>query len=240
MIRIRLNNERGNIDHGWLNTYHTFSFGEYYDPDHHEFSVLRVLNEDFLEPGEGGFPMHPHRNMEIITYIAQGALRHQDSLGNIQIIQPGEVQYMCAGRGIVHSEHNASLEHKIQMFQIWIQPNQNNLTPHYVKQYFAPEKKQNKWCLIASSSGKDHSIQVNQDIQLFNSLLSTEQQLTYELTHKRCAYLHLIKGQIFLNQVELRSGDGAYIEAEEALKIVSLHESEILLFDLPVIQKKSF
>lgn len=240
MIRVRLNNERGNIDHGWLNTYHTFSFGEYYDPDHTEFSVLRVLNEDFLEPGEGGFPMHPHRNMEIITYIAQGALRHQDSLGNIQIIQPGEVQYMCAGRGIVHSEHNASLENKIQMFQIWIQPNQKNLTPHYVKQYFAPEEKENKWCLIASGSGEMHSIQVHQDIKLLTSCLTQEKKLTYDLTLQRCAYLHLIKGHIYLNEVELRAGDGAYVEKEEVLTLSSLHESEVLLFDLPIVSLRSF
>ncbi len=238
MIRVRLNNERGNIDHGWLNTYHSFSFGEYYDPNHHEFSVLRVLNEDFLEAGEGGFPMHPHRNMEIITYIAQGALRHQDSLGNIQIIRQGEVQYMCAGKGIVHSEHNASSDYKTQLFQIWIRPNQNNLTPHYVTNFVTGEKKQNQWCLIASGTGENDSIQIHQDIKLWNSVLNVNEQLNYVFPAERWGYIHLVRGRLTVNEVELRTGDGAYIQDEKQLTFLSLQESEVLFFDLPPEQIK--
>ena len=232
MIELRKSQERGHANHGWLDSYHSFSFARYYDPEHMGYSVLRVINEDVVAPAQG-FGMHPHRDMEIITYMLQGELRHEDSLGNGSVIRAGDVQRMTAGTGIVHSEFNASQTEPVHLLQIWILPERNNLTPGYEEKHFSPAEKQDVWRLIASRDGRDNSLSVNQDITLYASLLAAGKALTYEAGSGRSLYLQVARGRVELNGQLLIAGDAAKVDAQPKLELLATTDSELLLFDLP-------
>ncbi len=234
MITIRKSHERGHANHGWLDSYHSFSFAQYNDPAHEQYSVLRVINEDIAAAGTG-FGMHPHRDMEIITYILSGELRHQDSMGNGSVIGVGDVQRMTAGSGIRHSEVNASLEVPVHLLQIWVHPAQKNLAPEYEEKHFSAAQKENRWCLIVSPNGEDGSVTMHQDASIFATLLTEAKTLNYTLSHNRCAYLQLAKGNIQLNRETLMAGDAAMIEDMTELRVIAEENAEILLFDLPKI-----
>jgi quercetin 2,3-dioxygenase len=231
MIKIRKAEERGHFDFGWLNTYHTFSFGEYYDPRNMGFRSLRVINEDFVHAGRG-FPTHGHRDMEIITYVLEGGLAHKDSMGNGSIIRPGDVQRMSAGTGVRHSEANPSQDEPVHLLQIWIQPNELNVEPSYAEKKFEDEEKRGRLRLVASPDGSDGSVSMHQDARLYAALLDAEQQVNYELEPDRHAWVQVARGAIEINGQPLKQGDGAAISEERELKITGKEPSEILLFDL--------
>ncbi|HZQ68056.1 MAG TPA: pirin family protein [Terriglobales bacterium] len=231
MITIRPSNERGGGDYGWLNTRHSFSFDQYYDPKHMGFRSLRVINEDVVAPGMG-FPTHPHRDMEIITYVLQGALEHKDSLGTGSVIRPGDGQRMSAGRGIRHSEANPSKTDPVHLLQIWIMPSRTGIEPSYEQKNFPEAEKRGKLRVIASPDGRDGSVTINQDASLFVTLLSPGQEVTHELKAGRYAWLQVAKGSVELNGKTLKQGDGAGVESELKLTIKSIEEAEVLLFDL--------
>ncbi len=231
MINVRPSNQRGGDDYGWLNTRHTFSFDRYYDPMFMGFRSLRVINEDVVAPGEG-FPTHPHRDMEIITYVLDGALEHKDSLGTGSVIRPGDGQRMSAGRGIRHSEMNASTSNPVHLLQIWIMPDQPGHEPSYEQKTFSDEEKRGRLRLIAGPDGKDGSVTIHQDARLYVSLLDAGQEVVHELGKGRYAWLQVARGKIDLNGKTLRQGDGAAIEGEPKLTIKGVEDSEILLFDL--------
>jgi quercetin 2,3-dioxygenase len=231
MLTIRRSNERGGGDYGWLNTRHTFSFDQYLDPKWMGFRSLRVINEDVVAPN-GGFPTHPHRDMEIITYILSGKLEHKDSLGTGSVILPGDGQRMTAGRGIRHSEFNPSRSQPVHLLQIWIMPEKRGLEPSYEQKSFPESEKRGRLRLIASSGGEDGSVRINQDAKLFVSLLAPGDLVTHKLDESRHAWLQVAKGEIELNGKKLRQGDGAAISDERELSIQAGEESEILLFDL--------
>jgi redox-sensitive bicupin YhaK (pirin superfamily) len=231
MISIRKAEERGHFDFGWLNTYHTFSFGEYYDPRNMGFRSLRVINEDFVHPGRG-FPTHGHRDMEIITYVLEGGLAHKDSMGNGSIIRPGDVQRMSAGTGVRHSEANPSEDESVHLLQIWILPNKMDVEPSYAEKKFEDEEKRGRLRLVASPDGSDGSVSMNQDARLYAALLDAEQQVIYESEPKRHAWVQVARGAIEINGQPLKQGDGAAISEERELKIIGQEPSEILLFDL--------
>lgn len=231
MIEVRKANERGHANYGWLDTHHTFSFSDYYDPRFMGFRDLRVINEDYIAPAQG-FPKHGHRDMEIITYVISGELSHRDSMGNGETIHPHEVQRMTAGTGILHSEYSSPTD-KTHMLQIWILPEKDSLTPSYEQKYFAPEEKQGKLRLVASRGGDDGSVTINQDISLYASILVNGETVTHELADRRHAWIQLISGSLDLNGETLNVGDGAAISEEKALQIKALADnSEFLLFDL--------
>lgn len=233
MIQIRLSEDRGKANLSWLNSKHTFSFSNYYDPQYMGFSVLRVINEDQINPSQG-FQTHAHRDMEIITYIIEGELKHQDSLGNGSIIRHGEIQRMSAGTGIYHSEFNASETDRVHLLQIWILPNQKNLTPSYEQKFFSPQSAQGKLKLVGSPNGKDESVTIHQDVNLYVSYLNQGDKIKYPLSHTRKAWLQLVKGKINLQEQILSEGDGVSFLEEENIKIESLSDqTEFLLFDLP-------
>jgi redox-sensitive bicupin YhaK (pirin superfamily) len=231
MITIRRAKERGHFDFGWLNTYHTFSFGEYYDPRNMGFRSLRVINEDFVHPGRG-FPTHGHRDMEIITYVLEGGLAHKDSMGNGSIIRPGDVQRMSAGTGVMHSEANPSDTESVHLLQIWILPDKMNVEPSYAEKKFDDEEKRGRLRLVASPDGVDGSISMHQDARLYAALLEAEQQVAHELEADRHAWVQVARGAIEINGQALKQGDGAAISGERELKITGKEPSEILLFDL--------
>ena len=231
-MKIRTSQERGHANHGWLDSYHSFSFASYHDPKWMGFSVLRVINEDVVEPAQG-FGMHSHQNMEIITYILQGNLAHKDSLGNVEVIHQGHVQRMTAGTGIRHSEFNASDTEPVHLLQIWILPNQQNLTPSYEDKFFEDAQKHNQWCLLASEKGENNSLLVHQDMSLFSAKLSERKTLDYALKDNRSAYLQVASGSVEINQQVLNAGDAAMFDAAQIIKISAVDNSEILLFDLP-------
>ncbi len=231
MIKIRRSEERGAANYGWLDTKYTFSFSNYYNPQFMGFRDLRVINEDYIAPAQG-FPKHGHRDMEILTYVISGELSHQDSMGNGTTIQPNEVQRMTAGTGVLHSEYSSETE-KTHLLQIWILPEKENLEPAYQQIYFPSEEKQGKLKLVASRGGSDGSVHINQDVSLFSSILSNEEEVEHILAENRHAWVQLIKGKIELNGEILNAGDGAAISEEEILKIKSLSDAtEFLLFDL--------
>ncbi len=232
MITIRLSEDRGHFNHGWLDTYHTFSFAGYHDPDHMGFRVLRVINEDRVRPGEG-FPTHSHSDMEIITYVLEGALEHKDSMGHGTIIRPGEVQRMSAGTGITHSEYNHSRQELVHFLQIWIFPEERSLEPDYEQTMFPEEEKKGELCLVASRDGRNGSLTVNQDINLYATLLEPGEKITYPLPAARHVWVQVMRGEIELNDHRLRAGDGASISDEETITLVGWNDAEILLFDLP-------
>ncbi|HYX29026.1 MAG TPA: pirin family protein [Pyrinomonadaceae bacterium] len=231
MITIRKSEERGHLDHGWLDTYHTFSFDQYYDPAHMHFRSLRVINEDRVAAAHG-FPMHSHRDMEIITYILSGALEHRDSMGNGSVIRPGDVQRMSAGTGVSHSEFNPSPDEPCHLLQIWIMPNARNLTPSYEQKFFSADGRRGKLRLIASLTGEDGAVTIHQDARVFAALLNAGQSIEYPLGTNRYAWLQLAQGRLTLNGQNLRAGDGAALQNESQIELSSEEESEFLLFDL--------
>jgi quercetin 2,3-dioxygenase len=231
MITLRKSTDRLHTEIDWLNSWHTFSFGDNYDPNWINFGPLRVINEDFVQPGMG-FGMHPHRDMEIITYIVEGALEHKDSLGTGSVIRPGDVQRMTAGTGIRHSEFNPSQDAKVHLLQIWIVPEQRGLTPSYEQKAIPNSEKHNRLRLIASHDGRDGSVTIRQDADIYGSLLDPNQKVNHRLATGRSAWLQLIRGAITLNGNVLSAGDGAGIQSEPNLEIVATKDAELLLFDL--------
>ena len=231
MINIRKSNERGHADHGWLDTRFTFSFADYYDPKHTHFRTLRVMNDDRIAGG-GGFPMHPHRDMEIVTYVLEGALEHRDSMGNGSVIRPGDVQYMSAGTGVTHSEFNASERDAVHLYQIWMFPEKQGLKPTYGQKNFAESEKRGKLRLIASPDGRDGSVKIRQDNELYATVLEKGQSVRHAIKPDRHAYVQVARGSIQLNGKELSRGDGAAISGEKSLKLTGVDNAEVLLFDL--------
>jgi redox-sensitive bicupin YhaK (pirin superfamily) len=231
MITIRKSEDRGHFDLGWLNTYHTFSFDQYYDPAHMHFRSLRVINEDRVQPAQG-FPTHSHRDMEIITYILAGALEHRDSMGNGSVIRPGDVQRMSAGTGVSHSEFNPSSSESVHLLQIWILPQTQNLAPSYEEKQFSDEERRGRLRLIASTDGHDGSVEIHQDARLFASILDAGQSVSHIFEKDRYGWLQVARGTIRLNEVELKQGDGAAISNEREAKITAHDQAEFLLFDL--------
>ena len=231
MITIRGARERGHFDHGWLNTYHTFSFDQYYDPRYMGFRNLRVINEDFVAAGRG-FPMHAHRDMEIITYILEGALRHEDSMGNGSIIRPGDVQRMSAGTGVRHSEKNASPDERVHLLQIWILPDTLDLEPEYEQKAFSEEERRGQLRLIASRHGHEDSVKVHQDVTLFASILGEGESVERTMDPVRYAWIQVARGSISVNDTVAEQGDGVMVMGESSLRIVGNEPSELLLFDL--------
>jgi hypothetical protein len=227
---IRKANERGHANHGWLDSYHTFSFANYYDPEWMGYRSLRVINDDLVMPGMG-FGTHPHRDMEIITYVLSGALEHKDSMGNGRTIRPGEVQYMAAGTGVQHSEFNPSSEEAVHLLQIWIQPDRKGTTPHYAEKSLkdAPEGKLN---LVTSKTGRDGSIAINQDADLYLGKLGAGNRVTHTLAPGRHAWLHVAEGEVSLNGKTLSGGDAAAVDEQGSLELSATKPSQVLLFDL--------
>jgi quercetin 2,3-dioxygenase len=230
MITIRKSEDRGHFNLGWLDTYHTFSFDQYYDPAHMHFRSLRVINEDRVAPGQG-FPTHSHRDMEIITYILSGALEHRDSMGNGSVIRPGDVQRMTAGTSVSHSEFNPSDSEPVHLLQIWILPNANGLPPSYEEKAFTEEER-NKLRLIASEDGREGSVTIHQDARVYAALLDAGQTIDHALNEDRYAWLQVARGSLRLNDVDVRAGDGAAVNNEGVLKISAGEAAELLLFDL--------
>ena len=230
MMNIRRANERGHADYGWLNTNYTFSFADYYDPEWMGYRSLRVINDDVVAGG-GGFGTHPHRDMEIITYVLSGSLEHKDSMGNGRIIKPGEVQYMAAGTGIRHSEFNPSSSEPVHLLQIWIEPDKKNAKPAYAERSFtnAPT---GKLSLVASKSGRDGSIPINQDADFLVGKFAAGDKVTYSLKKERNAWLHVAEGQVELNGEKLNAGDGVAVSDENQLTLKSTSAAQVLLFDM--------
>ena len=231
MITTRKAEDRGHFDLGWLDTYHTFSFDQYYDPAQMHFRSLRVINEDRVAPDQG-FPTHSHRDMEIITYILSGALEHRDSMGNGSVIRPGDVQRMTAGTGVAHSEFNPSKTEPVHLLQIWILPGARNLPPSYEQKFFTDEERRGRLRLIASRDGGEGSVKINQDARVYAGILGPNQQTEYRLDEDRHAWIQVARGTLNLNGVELNQGDGAAVRNETRLSIAARDEAELLLFDL--------
>jgi quercetin 2,3-dioxygenase len=231
MITLRQSRERGHFDHGWLNTYHTFSFDQYYDPRYMGFRQLRVINEDFVAAGRG-FPTHGHRDMEIITYILEGALQHEDSMGNGSIIRPGDVQRMTAGTGVRHSEKNPSASESVHLLQIWILPETVGLEPSYEQKAFTEDERRGQLRLIASNDGRDGSVTVHQDVSVFASILGAGESVKYDMDQTRYGWIQVARGAISVNGQRAGQGDGAVVMGESSLEIAAEESAEILLFDL--------
>ena len=231
-IKVRKSADRGHANHGWLDSYHSFSFANYYDPAYMGYSVLRVINEDIVAPAQG-FGMHGHRDMEIVTYMLQGSLRHQDSMGNGSVIRAGDVQRMSAGTGVKHSEFNASNDAPAHLLQIWLLPEKDGITPSYEEKSFDAASKANQWRLITSRDAREGSLLVHQDIALFATILEAGHQLDYTPVVGRSVYVHVARGDVTLNGVTLTQGDAAAVDNEATIVIMSQTEAEILLFDLP-------
>jgi quercetin 2,3-dioxygenase len=231
MLTIRRSDERGGGDYGWLKTHHTFSFNDYWDEKWMGFRSLRVINEDWVAPASG-FPTHPHRDMEIITYVLSGQLEHKDSLGTGSVILPGDGQRMTAGRGIRHSEYNPSPTEKVHLLQIWILPDKQGYEPGYEQKSFPEAEKRGKLRLIASRDGAAGSVKINQDAKLFVSFLSPGDEVRHALAAKRHAWVQVAQGEVKLNGQTLRQGDGAAISDEKELSLKADKDAEVLLFDL--------
>jgi redox-sensitive bicupin YhaK (pirin superfamily) len=231
MLTIRKAAERGHADHGWLDTWHTFSFADYYDPGQMGFRDLRVINEDRVQPGEG-FPTHPHRDMEIITYVLEGALAHKDSMGNGSVIIPGEIQRMSAGTGITHSEFNHSRVEQVHFLQIWILPERNGLQPGYEQKFYPDEEKRGRWRLIASADGRDDSITIHQDVNLYAALLEAGDEIIHVVPQNRHVWLQAARGRIVVNGLQMACSDGLAVSREERLTVAAETPAELLLFDL--------
>jgi redox-sensitive bicupin YhaK (pirin superfamily) len=231
MITIRPAKERGGANHGWLNTRHTFSFSNYYDPRHMGFRALRVINEDRVTPGQG-FGEHAHRDMEILSYVVSGALGHRDSMGNGEAIRPHEWQRMSAGTGVRHSEMNASATEPVHFYQIWILPEAEGIRPGYEQKLFAPEEKSGRLRLVASRGGEDGSLKIHQDVRVYNALLAAGGEVSHTLGEGRHAWVQVVRGSVNLNGVALAEGDGAAVSDETALAVKASEDAEIILFDL--------
>ena len=231
MITLRPAAERGHAEHGWLDSYHSFSFADYYDPRHMGFRALRVINEDRVQPGRG-FPSHPHRDMEILSYVLDGALEHKDSLGTGSVIKPGDVQRMTAGTGVVHSEYNASRDDAVHFLQIWLLPERRNLTPGYEQKSFSDDEKRGRLRLVASRDGRDGSVTVHQDIALYVTRLAPGEQVIHEVSPQRHVYVQVTRGAVALGDHTLNAGDGAAISEVGRVVLEGKTEAEALLFDL--------
>jgi len=231
MLTQRRSEERGRASLGWLDSRHTFSFGDYLDPQHVRFRALRVINDDRVQPG-GGFPSHPHRDMEIISYVLEGALEHRDSLGNGSVIRPGEVQRMTAGTGVVHSEFNPSSGQAVHFLQIWIFPERKGLAPGYEQRAFPPEELSGKLRLVASRDGRDGSLVVHQDLSLYAARLEPAQSVHHRLAPGRHCWVQVARGSVRVNGVALDEGDGAAVEYERDIEIEAVQSTEVLVFDL--------
>lgn len=232
MIKIKRSTDRGYADHGWLKSFHSFSFANYYDPSAMNFSALRVINDDVIAPTRG-FGQHPHNNMEIFTYVLNGNLEHKDTLGTGAVIKAGDIQLMSTGSGVEHSEFNPSDSEAVHLLQIWIMPNQKNKEPTYQQEHFPVESKLNRLKLVVSETGEAGSMLIKQDIKVYASVLEEGYKINYTNEENRSAYLHLAKGHLKVNGMDLKSGDALMITLNEVLSITSFGNSEFLLFDLP-------
>ena len=232
MITVRSGSDRGKANFGWLDSRHTFSFGNYYDPAHMGFGTLRVINEDKVTPSQG-FSTHGHRDMEIISYVLSGELAHKDNIGNGSIIRPGDVQRMSAGTGILHSEYNASDTDSVHFLQIWVLPEQTGIDPGYEQTYFAPSEKQGRLRLVGSRDGRDGSVIIHQDLNLYAANLSAPETVTQAIAPGRVAWVHVARGAVNLNGHDLTAGDGAAVSDEATLTIIGNgDDSEVLVFDM--------
>jgi redox-sensitive bicupin YhaK (pirin superfamily) len=230
-MEIRRSEERGHAEHGWLDSFHSFSFADYHDPRHMGYGPLRVINEDRVQPGQG-FGTHGHRDMEIISYVLEGGLAHKDSMGNGSVIKPGDVQRMSAGTGVRHSEYNASDRDPVHFLQIWIEPNVRNAPPGYEEKHFDADSKRGKLRLIASPDGRDGSVTIRQDAFLYASLLDGAEGIEFEQRAGRRSYVHVVRGEVTVNGQPLRAGDALKIDGEARVRLESARDAEVLLFDL--------
>jgi quercetin 2,3-dioxygenase len=231
MIRVRRAGERGHFDHGWLDTYHTFSFADYHDPAHMGFRSLRVINDDRVAPGQG-FGMHGHRDMEIVTYVLEGSLQHEDSMGNGSIIRGGHLQRMTAGTGVMHSEFNPSQKELVHLYQIWLLPNQRGLQPSYEELALNSDEKRGQFRLVASPDGRDGSMTIHQDARLYLSSLLPGQKVSHKIEPGRAAWVQVLRGQVSSFEKDLDGGDGLAISDEHTVAVQAAVSSEVLLFDL--------
>jgi quercetin 2,3-dioxygenase len=232
MIKLRKGSERGYVDFGWLRSFHSFSFGDYYDPRFMGYSSLRVINEDRVAPGSG-FPTHGHRDMEILSYVLEGELAHKDSMGNGSVIRPGDVQRMSAGTGVRHSEYNHARDATTHFLQIWIQPNVEGIAPGYEERHFDDAEKRGRLRLVASPDGADGSVRIHQDARLYVAMLDGSEVVETPLDRARRAYVHIARGEIEMNGQTLQAGDGAVLADEERLVLKQGRNAEVLAFDLP-------
>jgi redox-sensitive bicupin YhaK (pirin superfamily) len=231
MITIRKSDERGRANHGWLDTHFTFSFADYFDPEHVQFRTLRVMNDDRVAGG-GGFPAHPHRDMEIVTYVLEGALEHRDSMGNGSVVKPGDIQYMSAGTGVTHSEFNASKTEPVHLYQIWMMPDKRGHKPAYDQKNFSEAEKRGKLRLLASPDGRQGSVKIRQDNDLYATVLGAGDSVKHALKPERHVYVQVARGSVNLNGQPLETGDGAAISAEKSVELTGIRDAEVLLFDL--------
>ena len=231
MITLRKSQDRGYADHGWLKSYHSFSFAGYYDPQHMGWGNLRVINEDRIAPGSG-FGTHGHRDMEIVSYVITGALAHDDSMGHGTAIPPGDVQRMSAGRGVTHSEFNHSQDEATHFFQIWIEPRQRGLTPGYEQKTFAAAEKRGRLRLLAAPDGAQGSVTINADAALYAGFFDGDEMATVSLNPERKAYVHLVRGALDVNGQRLHAGDAALLADETTLALAAGQDAEVLVFDL--------
>ena len=231
MMTIRHASERGHANHGWLDSHHTFSFADYYDPNNMGFRALRVINEDRVQPGRG-FGTHPHRDMEIISYVLEGGLAHKDSMGTGSVIQPGEVQRMSAGTGVTHSEMNASREQSVHFLQIWLVPERRGITPSYEQKAYAQAEKDGKLRIVASPDGRDGSVVIHTDAALYAGLFDQGQSAELAIPKGRHAWVQVARGKVRVNGKDLGPGDGAALSDESALAIEGVEKAEVLVFDL--------
>jgi redox-sensitive bicupin YhaK (pirin superfamily) len=231
MIHIRKSDARGHANHGWLDSRFTFSFADYYDPAHIHFRTLRVMNDDRVAGG-AGFPTHPHRDMEIVTYVLEGALQHRDSMGNGSVIRPGDVQYMSAGTGVTHSEFNASETESVHLYQIWMFPDHKGHKPAYGQKHFAEADKRGKLRPVVSPDGRDGSVKIRQDNELYATVLARGETVKHQLKAQRHAYVQVARGSVTLNGQTLETGDGAAISEERSIELAGVQDAEVLVFDL--------
>jgi redox-sensitive bicupin YhaK (pirin superfamily) len=232
MLEVRKSEARGNANHGWLQSKHTFSFGDYRDPNHTGFGPLLVINEDRVAAGQG-FGTHSHRDMEIISYVLDGALEHKDSMGTGSVLHYGDVQRMSAGTGVRHSEFNGSKSDQVHFLQIWIQPNQAGIPPSYEEKHFTPESKQGQLRLVASNDGREGSVLIHQDAAIYAAILNGGEKLEHPLAAGRTGYVHVIRGRVTVNGTALGGGDALKISAEKAITLEQADGAEVLVFDLP-------
>jgi redox-sensitive bicupin YhaK (pirin superfamily) len=232
MLEVRKSEDRGLADHGWLKSRHSFSFAEYFDPEHVQFGVLRVINEDRVAPG-GGFGSHPHRDMEIISYVLSGKLAHRDSMGNGSVMEPGDVQRMSAGTGVYHSEMNASRSEPVHFLQIWLRPDRNGVTPGYEQKHFDAASKRGRLRLVVSGDGAEGSVRIHQDARIHSGLFDGEETASLVLAAGRRAYVHVVRGAIRVNDIGLQGGDALKVTDAPELKLDDASDAEVLVFDLP-------
>jgi len=230
-MELRPARDRGHADHGWLNSWHSFSFANYYDPKHVQFRALRVINDDTVEPG-GGFGAHSHRDMEIVSYVLDGSLAHKDSMGNGSIIRPGNVQRMSAGTGVQHSEFNPSQTEKVHFLQIWFLPNAAGINPGYEEKYFSDAEKRGRLRLIASPDGANGSVKIHSDAKMFAALLDGNEQIEHPLAQDSYVYVHVARGDVALNDTPLQAGDGAMLTGGERVMLAQGRNAEVLVFEL--------